>query len=267
MAKNYTIAGVNDGFGSQYLKKMGGFSLCAIWPSEYNYIHTPFRRLDHLSSNWVPKLNEFIGIPNNSRGRDGRPKTVHVRQPIYRNAHREPNKFFNKKTMDMLRDYYWSTEKPDNGRGCKTEICIHIRRGDLHLKHVRSRDLMAWAHKRMTSNAYYKENIPKILRHFSDEAVTIHTDGKPEEFQEIVDEWGESLNQRVFWKFNVDIRNTFHDMVTCKRLFLARSSISYAAALLNDNREIYFQNGPSNLQTSNPLDFWKNWNTFENESL
>ena len=31
--------------------------------------------------------------------------------------------------------------------------------------------------------------------------------------------------------------------------------------------EIYFQNGPANGQTANPLDFWKNWNTFENESL
>ena len=169
--------------------------------------------------------------------------------------------------MDVLRDYYWSTEKPNNGRGCKTEICIHIRRGDLHLKHKRPRDLMAWAHNRMCPNEYYKENIPKILRRFSDEAITIHTDGKPEELQEIMDDWEKSLKQRVFCKFKVDVRNTFHDMVTCKRLFLARSSLSFAAALLNESKEIYFQNGPSNLQTSNPLDFWKNWNTFENESL
>ena len=258
MAKNYTIAGVNDGFGSQYLKKMGGFSLCAIWSNKYNYIHTPFRRLDHLSSEWVPKLNEFIGIPDNSGAR------IHVKQGIYRNAHRQPNKFFNDNTMDKLKDHYWSTKKPED---CQTEICIHIRRGDLHLKHKRTRDLMAWAHNRMCPNEYYKVNIPKILRRFPDETITIHTDGTPEEFQEITNEWEEPLKQRVFWKFNVDIRNAFHDMVTCKRLFLARSSISYSAALLNDYREIYFQNGPANLQTANPLSFWKNWNIFEHEPL
>lgn len=258
MARNYTIAGTHDGFGSQYLKIMGGFSLCAIWPSHYNYIHTPFKRLDHLSSDWVSKLNKFIGIPDN-RG----PK-IHVKQAIYRNAHRQPNKFFNQDTMDILREYYWTTEKPEN---CKTEICIHIRRGDLHLKHKRKRDLMAWAHNRMCPNEYYKVNIPKILRRFPDETITIHTDGTPEEFQEITNEWEESLKQRVFWKFNVDIRNAFHDMVTCKRLFLARSSISYSAALLNDYREIYFQNGPANGQTANPLSFWKNWSIFEHEPL
>ena len=258
MTRNYTIAGVHDGFGSQYLKKMGGFSLCAICPSRYNYIHTPFKKLDQLSSDWVPKLNEFIGIPDN-RG----PK-IHVKQAIYRNAHGQPNKFFNKDTMDKLREYYWSTEKPSD---CKTEICIHIRRGDLHLKHKRKRDLMAWAHNRMCPNIYYKENIPKILKRFAGEAVTIHTDGKPEEFEEVTTDWEQSLKDRVFWCYSADIRKAFHDMVSCKRLFLARSSLSFAAGLLNFNKEIYFQNGPSNQQTSNPLDFWKNWNTFENESL
>ena len=258
MARNYTIAGVHDGFGSQYLKKMGGFSLCAIWPSRYNYIHTPFKKLDQLSSDWVPKLNEFIGIPDN-RG----PK-IHVKQAIYRNAHGQPNKFFNKDTMDKLRDYYWSTEKPSD---CKTEICIHIRRGDLHLKHKRARDLMAWAHNRMCPNEYYKVNIPKILRRFPDETITIHTDGTPEEFEEVTTDWEQSLKDRVFWCYSADIRKAFHDMVSCKRLFLARSSLSFAAGLLNSNKEIYFQSGPSNGQTANPLDFWKNWNTFENESL
>ena len=255
MAKNFTIAGVHDGFGSQYLKKMGGFSLCAIW-SRYRYIHTPFIRLDHLSSDWVSKLNNFIGIPDNRGPR------IHVRQPIYRNAHKQPNKFFNENTMDMLREYYWSTEKPSD---CKTDICIHIRRGDLHLKHVRKRDLMAWAHNRMSPNQYYKENIPKILRRFPDEAITIHTDGRPEEFKNIVAEWDQSLNDRIFWQCGADIRKTFHDMVTCKRLFLARSSLSFAAGLLNFSKEIYFQNGPANGQTANPLSFWKNWSIFENE--
>ena len=254
MARNYTLAPVNDGFGSQYLKRMGGFALCAI-DRRYNYVHTPIRHLDRLPQEWVPILNDFIGIPDNSHG-----KKIHIRQAIYRNAHKFPDKFFIEDTMDRLREYYWSTEKPEE---CKTEICIHIRRGDLHLKHKRRRDLMVWAHNRLCPNIYYKEAIPKILKDFPNESITIHTDGKPEEFEGITDDWEKSLKERVFWSYGGDVRSVFHDMVTCKRLFLARSSLSFAAGLLNFGKEIYFQNGPANQQTRTPLSFWKNWNIYE----
>jgi hypothetical protein len=250
MARNYTIAGTHDGFGSQYLKAMGGFALCAI-DRRYNYVHTPIRHLDHLSQDWVPILNNFIGIPDNSHG-----NRIHVRQRIYKNAHRFPDKFFNQDTMDMLREYYWTTEKPEN---CKTEICIHIRRGDLHHRHKRKRDVHGRAHKRMAPNLYYKSAIPKILKDFPNESITIHTDGKPEEFEGVIAD----QEERVFWNYSGDTRRAFHDMVSCKRLFLARSSLSFAAGLLNFNQEIYFQNGNANTQTNTPLSFWKNWNTYE----
>ena len=56
-----------------------------------------------------------------------------------------------------------------------------------------------------------------------------------------------------------DLKNAFHDMVSAKRLFMAKSSLSYMAGILNEN-EVFFPNyGLSDGQTSKPLDGWKIW--------
>ena len=128
------------------------------------------------------------------------------------------------------------------------------------MKHKRIRDPHVWEHKRMSSNGYYNEKIPKILKQFPNEKITIHTEGEWAEFEPIMDGWSSSMVDAIDWKLNDDPRNVFHDFLTCPVLFLARSHLSYCAALLKkSDQDVYFQSGPAHPQTSTPKIQWKNW--------
>jgi len=263
--KTYAIDGIRDGFGSQYLKKIGGFAYCE-WEPNYKYIHIPFITIEHVGPDMVEKLNKFIGIPDMRPG-----NSIDVKAKWQREVFDKPDRFYTDCTMDKIRAYYWANKKPES---CQQDIVVHIRRGDLG-KTPKGRRLIH--PKRITPNEYYNKRIPMILNANPNCSVKIHTSILANEtrdsisgddladchkdYRSIFLGWDRSLIKRTTLHINADIRNTFHDMVTCKKLFMARSSLSYCAALLSVN-EVFFQNGVSNSQTHWPLRFWKNWEEY-----
>jgi len=254
---NFTITPNHDGFGAQYLRCLSGLAFCENG-KRYRYIHSAFNKMDHVDAGMIKNLVEFAGIPDMTKGRH-----IHIRRKgASRCSLQYPDKYFNGSVTKKILNFYYRYPKPDE---CNTDICIHIRRGDLHTTGEKigpPRRKMS-AKNRMSSNEYYSRTIGNIIKTHTYQSIKIHTQGTPEEFETITSNWSQEMKMNTEWVFDCDIRSTFHDFVTCKKFFMARSCLSYVAALLREEKDTYFQNGPCNWETAIPKINWNNWREFE----
>lgn len=217
---HYTICGKTDGFGAQYQAIMSGIAYCAA--KGLTYVHTPPTHMDHTTN--IGALNTFIGVttPQSSQ-------IAIIRKPFAAEVHNSPRPslYYTPAVRQTLKDYYYSTAKPPID---DVDIAIHIRRGD-----VRSGDS-----KRYTTNDTYRQVIDELQQKYPGRTITIFSEGDPTDFREFPVKLG----------LNLDIQTTFHSLVMAKVLVTAKSSFSYASAILNDNT-IYYMDF-----WHKPLDHW-----------
>tara|TARA_Y100000004_G_C8940736_1_gene424057 strand:- start:1291 stop:2100 length:810 start_codon:yes stop_codon:yes gene_type:complete len=233
--KNLTIRGKTDGFGCQLNAKYSGIAFCFNHPN-YRYIHTPFTTVSHgwRDEDAVNILNDFIGIPDNRYG-----KRIHCIYRYMKHVFGDPNHFYNTKTLNHIREMYWSTNKPASA---KEEIVVHIRRGDVQVRHGGDR------RRRYMANSWYNHGIPKLAALYPDSyRIAIHSEGNFEEFSSILNGWPKDLVQRTNFKLAEDnvreqkhsLINTFHEMVTAKVLMGSKSGLSYTSSILCEG-DVYF---------------------------
>ena len=223
---NYTIQGKIDGFGAQYQAIMSGIAYCKF--KNYNYIHTPFKQIDHGGD--IKSLNNFIGVYNLFNYNYYK---IDIIEECSDNVHysTNPSKYYNNDVIKILKEYYYSKAKPiiEN-----IDIAIHIRRGDVNKLLCKNR---------YTSNSYYNKIIKFLNIKYPNYKIIIFSEGNIKDFNDI-------NNKNVSFKLNESIEKTFHSLVSAKILVTAKSSFSYSAAILNSNT-IYY------------MDFWhkplKNW--------
>ena len=227
----YTIAGKTDGFGAQYQAIMSGIAFCAS--KNYTYIHTPFDKIEHDVD--VTKLNKFIGIHTDiSMNENDSITTQQYAKEVH--CHPYPSIYYTPEVINIIRTYYYSTEKPTVG---PIDIAIHIRRGDVNIT----------SHQiRYTTNILYKKIIGALKKKYPNYTITIFSEGDINDFRDL------GLNIANF-KLNTDICETFHSLVSAKILVMAKSSFSYASAILNKNI-IYYENF-----WHKPLNNWLNINS------
>ena len=248
--KNYTIRGKTDGFGCQYNAKLSGLAFC-LNTHQYRYIHTPFVSVSHgwRSPENVAQLNEFIGIPDNRRG-----KRIHVPKSFEAKVFNNPNDFYHTSVLEKIREYYWSTPKPTVA---DCEIAVHIRRGDVQPHRGGDRK------KRHLPNHWYNIQIPDVAaRYPSHYRIAIFSEGEMAEFQSITDGWPQDLIDRTVFKLaqdgvseqKFDLMTTFHELVTAKVLVMSKSGISYTAGILNEN-DVFWVTSSARGQTK-PLYHW-----------
>lgn len=220
----YTIKGKVDGFGAQYQAVMSGITYCEF--NNYIYVHTPFSRMEHNVN--VNELNKFIGVNNDKLisnnllpTKDDTIIAQHYNETVH--YEKKPSMYYTDKTLKIIKDYYYSTEKPkiDN-----IDIAIHIRRGDV--------DEKLW--NRYTENKIYINIINSLKTKYPNYNITIFSEGKLDDFKDF------NLEDNNF-KLNLEIKETFHSLVNAKILVTSKSSFSYSAALLNENTVYY-------------MDFW-----------
>jgi len=225
----YTITGKTDGFGAQYQSIMSGIAICAF--KKLTYVHTPFKQLEHTTE--IDKLNKFIGL------KPGMTNNVVYSEPYSKEVHEScnPSIYYTNTVIKSIRDAYYSTEKPSIS---SVDIAIHIRRGDI----VNNRNCI----NRYTSNSVYLHIINALKKIYPTYNISIFSEGTCDDFAELKQE-------RVEFKLNEDITETFHSLVCAKVLVMAKSSFSYAAAILNENT-IYYENF-----WHKPLNNWKNINS------
>lgn len=209
--KRYTVTR-KDGFGAQYQAIMSGVAYARLM--NYQYIHTPFRQIDHGVD--VAAMNRFIGIPP-SRER------AEIREnggSALVNSAETPDIYYTDEVRALLRSWYNSTEKPAVD---PDQIAIHIRRGDAARQNLTFR---------LTSNLFYQRLISDLRVLYPGLRIRIHSEGQPADFKELVAD-------DVELALNEDLQVTFHSLVKAKVLVTAKSSLSYAAALLSENTIYY----------------------------
>jgi len=269
------MTGKTDGFGCQLNAVFSAIAFCEHDPNHI-YVHTPFKRVSHgwKSSERIRELNEFIGIPNGI----GSNVEIHTKKSqgnknVFND--RRPSRWYDEKTLRKLRNWYWSTPKPPP---CEQDIVIHIRRGDTNsperIAMHEGRNPNNWnAKKRYDKNEFYNYKLPKILSMYPKTyTIAIHTethlgckDPPMDEFISIMDDWPQSLKDRITWKIaeewkadqKYSLPVAFHEMVTAKVFIQSRSGLSYVAGILNKNEVWFFSKKGSGKGQRYPLDHWR----------
>lgn len=212
-----TIAFKNrkDGFGSQYQALMSG--LAYTRHNKCLYHHTPFDTIAHEQN--AKDLDKFTGFKSDSDSSDNvtqiDPSELHKI-----NYAPDPSKYYTKDVVEEIRSMYYSTPKPDN---CPYDVAIHIRRGDVSLNNYSDR---------YTKDEYYLKLIKYLRNKNKNLTFCVYSEGKPNDFKIYTEN---NVNLRL----NYDLQKTFHEMVTAKILIMAKSSLSYSAAILNENTVYY----------------------------
>jgi len=233
------FSGRNDGIGAQIhsyyslaafaaLRNMY-FGQCALANVAHN---------DDNDPNWDEKWNKFFNLNQTSNSVCAqkiitKPVSQIVfpkKNVLYRanKAHAVVDLFPNAYDLVMpnLRREYDNApvRKSDFFETDGLKIAMHLRLGDASNHSGRASNIEAAADK-----------LSKILKKTENESpveILILSQGRPEQFAQL-----EALGAKLC--LNTDLFQTFHTLVSADVLCMAKSSLSYAAALLNTNTVYY----------------------------
>jgi hypothetical protein len=226
-----TIHGKTDGFGSQLQAIFSMIAYC--YYKGYTYIHTPMYTMQHndeLIQDFPSYMNRFINVESKFSSIDqlsSYDQTIVHKQKEGNFVHGSyhPEYFYNDHVLNVFREMYFSTEKPellydDNYKN----VAVHIRRGDVNVKKYPSRFI---------TNAKYIDLLSKMKL----EGCILHifSEGSESDFGDIVSAFP---GNKVVMHINEPVQLTFHHLVMADVLVVAKSSFSYCAGLLNNNTKI-----------------------------
>jgi hypothetical protein len=230
-----------DGFGAQYHALMSGVAYSAS--RGLTYVHTPMGNVAHGHHGVkVDEMNEFMGIKTSPMAAEVNDVQVesYSEEVHYTDT---PSVYYTPEVIQKLKDYYYSAPKPSVEQN---DIAIHVRRGDVGKENGgNEKDKHGVEFSRFTSNDEYKRMISALKKEYPTYAITLHSQGNLADFSDL-------LGENISCKLNEDIRQTFHSFVTAKVFVMAKSSLSYSAAILNEGT-VYYQEF-----WHKPLDGWKN---------
>jgi hypothetical protein len=223
-----TMRGNIDGFGSQFHSILSLIAYCKY--SGDTFVHTPLYNIQHNydnDPNYHSKMNDFINIEHKFSRIDEltsyEKSVVHnkVEGPFVHSSY-SPEYFYTSDVLSIFKEIYFSKPKPDiTYDAAHVNIAVHIRRGNVsQTKYV----------SRFTGNHEYIDLLHKL--DISVEVVHIFSEGKPEDFEEILNAFPSIY---FVMHLNEEITSTFHHLVMSDILIISKSSLSYCAGLLNKN--------------------------------
>ena len=209
-----------DGFGSQFQHIIA----CILFSRHYNmeYVHRPLELVEHNydnNSKFVENLNSLIKIKSTYRRLNEVPSIEYKNKCTQKNFKKlldmHVDEWLQDPVLDELRDVF----KPPKRE--YVHVAIHVRKTNKQdNRHVfdQDDDIIALMHTLAKDNIQFH----------------IYSQGDQANFQKFL------VFPGIKWHLNEDITTTFRDMVNADILIIAKSSLSYAAALLNKGM-IYYQ--------------------------
>ena len=252
--KNTYIAveGRNDGFGSQFLARLG--AMCFALYHGLTFVNIPFKKFGNGVN--AKKMEVLISIKNNTLNIND-PLLKKVKTVVFGNGKsfsqfilpvlcresEEPvlikainfhtftrldaDKYVNHKARDVLRSHYYSYPKPKlpfYNNNC-LNIAVHIRRGDVsQSRHA----------KRYIGIGSYLKTMNDIRDRFKNKKIQFHifSQGHISQFKRI-------NHTDVMFHLDTDLAVTFHAMVEAPVFIVGPSGLSLGAGWLNNNGIIY----------------------------
>jgi len=246
-----TCPGHQDGLGAQIQSRLSGmlFAEC----QGLTYVHTPLTSLDFTPANepnWPAKCERFFGIGAGEltaadvTRKLGAPRLVNNPTQIRMipdsfwsvpncHAYADLYPFQYQRLTDQFAARYHAAPKD----GCVSHhtpgavnVAVHLRRGNdlAHKIHLMSRNDATTALLQTIIGALHDAGGRFVIRVFSQ--------GTVEDFREL-SQFG------VEFHLNEDLLSTFHSLVLADVLVMAKSCLSYSAALLSKGLKIYGPTG------------------------
>lgn len=231
----------SDGAGAQAHGRMSIVAFCRNFGIPY--FHTPFVQVEHTSSaDEVLRWEELFGfnklqdLPDaNSRRSVDLPTFVNSpalwsQKVLVRCLFLHPfvdrnTELYERMRSDFRKCYSGDSEHSIPGTA---NVAVHIRRGDVG----HSKD----SNRRFTSNAKVRQAITAVKAACSETGLTpiisIYSQGQEADF-----DWLQESD--CILQLNKDPLWTFNRLVRADALLMAKSSFSYAAALLSNGKVIY----------------------------
>jgi len=258
----YDINYHSDGFGAQYHRLVGIYCLAKLIDAKY--AHTPIIRFEHLPENYSEKINQHFGLNKFELGQNGVPEvfqeTISNTIPNTLDSLKIDTQGENKLIkigmphhildnnpdlfdvgMNELRELKKKINLPEFVNN-KTNIAIHIRRGDVGTESNSDR---------YTDNNYYVNIINKLNEKYKGCNIFIFSQGT-----EGFDEFKQIQNVKILNDF--DVIETFEYLCNADVLIMAKSSLSYLAALYSNSSDIYME--PFTHWPHKKLNRWKSMN-------
>ena len=227
-----TITGKTDGFGAQIQAQMSAIAYVAGRPGT-QYVHTPMgpkmdQDLHGVEDEDAADMDVFGGLGSGAPSWEaipeayrGRVQTFEYISEVHNATTADLGRYYSDDVRELLRAKYRSTPKPDLPPVCKPApfIAVHVRRGDV------SADRNVG---RYTDNATYAALLSALSLRHPGMPLIIFSQGRVADFGDLAELAGGRLC------LDVDVRTTFHALVHADVLLIAKSSFSYAAALLSE---------------------------------
>ena len=243
----YNINFEKDGLGAQYSRVIDIYCLAKFIGAKY--VHTPILVVDHLNNEYSKEVNNHFGLSIFERGTNGIPETydeeieikilsnleqlnVHINEKnvlikiglaMYVLAELQERSTIYDEGMKDLRLLKKKLELPEFEKD-KTNVAIHIRRGDINEK---SGD------ERFTNDEHYIKIINVINKKYNNANICIFTEKEGIN----IDVFLTSPNVKIL--HDIDVLQTFEYFCNADVLIVAKSTFSYLPALYNTSNEIY----------------------------
>lgn len=224
-----------DGFGTQVQTLLSALAYCRI--KNLTYIHQPWETVGHRppellsSAKWSADLEAFTGLVDNEiRFSDSLGPVPAAR--IVRIDETNVDQYFSDEFLQEMRTRYLASSFPRNHSASflaardTIRVAVHARRGDVG----------PTATARYTTNTQLRTFMDQVQMDIQKDdpsrPITFHiySEGDAAAYSELFDTYGAD---RVFLHLNEDLKTTFYDMTTANILIMAKSSLSYSAALLS----------------------------------
>jgi hypothetical protein len=232
----------NDGLGAQFQ--------CNIWTVLYakyhglKFCYSPIKGIEHNYNNdadFINKVENLLNFTNkyphfNGVNNQNFSHFVYAYLQAYFNEYAKPE------SLSEIRNIFWENKNRNFFNNNKFNIAVHIRRPNPHDNRIDGAD---------TPDSYYLNIIKLIRSEYKDKDIQFHiySQGEEKKFEQY-------KNRDTIFHINEDVVPTYIGMVAADILVTSRSSMSYSAAIINEN-QIYF------------LDFWhpplKHWRVFTSD--
>ena len=234
----------NDGFGAQYQRIVGVFCLAKLIGAQY--VHTPITLYEHLPIEYWKKIDDHFGLSKYNKPDNVLPVfdevlTISIPNKLEELKRNNSNKNILIKiglptnildgisesydnVMEELRQIKRKIDLPEFKKD-KTNISIHIRRGDVNANSNSDR---------YTDNNHYVKVIEKLNSKYANCNILIFTQNS-----ENLDIFKQMKNVKLM--NDIDIIETFEYLCNADVLILSKSSLSYLSGLYSESSDIYME--------------------------
>ena len=234
MNGSMTVAGKTDGFGPQMMAQISGVAFCRR--QGRSYVHTPFRKMEHLPENVTPaEMDRFGSIGYMSDCWDNLSDLDKARveiRPVCEEVARSPDDFLDADCRELLREKHARGTRAEfagspavAGEQAAFVVALHIRRGAATSTAYPSR---------YTEDARYLALLSALAATHPGALLRIYSEGDEGSLATIVEAARDlAAFQAVELHLNDDVRSTFCALVDADALVVAKCEFSYAAGVLS----------------------------------